>query len=75
MLEIAVSLILLHSPDGYQVQINPEQVTSLITEREHREKGNRLYPDKAKCLVRLADGTQVPVTETCDDVKQMLEAK
>ena len=72
MLEAVISLVLLHSPDGYVVQINPEQVTSLVEERKTKD---RLYHESAHCLVRLADGTNVAVTETCDRVKEILEAK
>ena len=74
MLEVVVSLVLLHSPDGYVVQINPDQVTSLIAERKDRDRDG-LYHEKARCLVRLADGSHVAVTETCDQVKQILEVR
>jgi hypothetical protein len=70
MIGLVISLILLHSPDGSPVEVNPEQITSLVKEKE---SGNRLYPDNAKCLVRMADGTRIPVTETCDEIQKILE--
>lgn len=70
MFAISLTLLILHSPDGYDVRVSPEQITSLHSERTGE---NRLYSKNARCLVRLTDGTSVAVKETCEEVQKMLE--
>lgn len=67
---VAAMLLILHSPDGYEVRISPEQITSMHVSRE---QGN--YPKTSKCLINLADGKHVAVRETCEEVQKALETQ
>lgn len=68
---IALHLILLHTPDGHVVEINPAMVTSLHAAKE--DAPNKQLTDAVRCLISLADGKFVSVVENCDTVKQLLE--
>jgi uncharacterized protein YlzI (FlbEa/FlbD family) len=68
----AVQLITLNSLDGRAVLVNPRHVTQL---REAREEGD---PDKqmtgrARCVIRLTDGSFVTVAEDCGEVRKLME--
>jgi hypothetical protein len=70
---VAVTLIMLHTPGGQPVEINPRLVTSL----HHKLPGedNKLITDDANCVVMLADGKFVAVTESCYEVRKLMESK
>ena len=67
-----VLMLTLHAPGGVEVGVAPGQVTSL---RNPPTKGHRgiHFPPEANCLVGLADGKAVPVIETCETVRPMME--
>jgi hypothetical protein len=67
----AVQLITLHTPDGREVAVAPEQVTSLTSSKENQE--NKLITGAAHCLVNLADGKFISVREDCIVVRKALE--
>ena len=50
----------------------PDQVTSLRNPPTKRDRGIH-FPPEANCLVGLADGKAVPVIETCETVRPMME--
>ena len=66
----AISLVVLHRADGYEVSINPHQVTSL---RAPIGVTSKLVSGQTQCIVGLTDGKFVSVVEPCDLVKQLLE--
>ena len=70
---IAVKLILLHSVEGHEIAISPDQVTSLRAAIPHRP--NQLITEDVACLISLTDGKFVSVTESCDKVRALLEEK
>jgi hypothetical protein len=64
-------LIILHSIEGHEITIAPHQVTNL---RAHRpDKPNTLFTENANCVISLADGKYVTVTETCAEVRRLIE--
>lgn len=63
-----VLLIVLHSLSGHAITVNPQLITSM---REGEGKGN--YSDKANCLINLSDGKFVTVTESCEQVRAMVQ--
>jgi hypothetical protein len=71
---IGLQLIVLHRPDGIEIAINPQHVValhvSLIGSGHIR---NRLFAEKAFCVLDLAGSHRMAVTETCDDVRRLLE--
>jgi hypothetical protein len=50
----------------------PDQVTSLRNPPTKGDRGSH-FPPEANCLVGLADGKAVPVIETCETVRPMME--
>jgi hypothetical protein len=71
VLLVAAKLIGVHSLDGHEIAISPQQVTSLRAARPH--KPNELVAPHVHCLVGLTDGKFVSVTESCAEVREMLE--
>jgi hypothetical protein len=68
---LVLHLIVLHAVDGYEVSINPQQVTSLRAAKEGEP--NKLFTNEARCLISLTDGKFVTVAEHCAAVRQLLE--
>jgi hypothetical protein len=69
---VAVELIVLHMIDGREVQVNPKQVTQLLS-RPKDDAPNHALPDAVKCVVRLTDGSYTSVAETCETVRKLME--
>ena len=67
----AVELIMLHMIDGREVQINPKQVTQLLSDLS--DDGAKALPDAVKCVVRFTDGSYLSVAETCDEIRSLME--
>jgi threonine dehydratase len=70
MIEAAVALIVLHSPDGHVVLVNPDGVTSMHSAIAGQKNQN--ISDKVRCLVNTTDGKFVSVIETCDAVRELI---
>lgn len=64
-----VLIIVLHSLTGYEVHVNPRQVTSM----REPENDHKHFVEGAQCLINLADGKFVTVKETCAEVRQLIE--
>lgn len=71
---LALTLITLHSIDGFVILINPAHVVMLRPSSE-AAKGtpNTLIGPGLRCSIGLADGKFVSVVETCDTVRAMIE--
>jgi hypothetical protein len=68
--EIAFRLILLHSPGGLVIAINPDEIVTLkkYSDEEHR-KGT--VHEGAHCVINTVDGKFSAVVETCAKVYEM----
>jgi uncharacterized protein YlzI (FlbEa/FlbD family) len=62
-------LIRLHALDGHEVDINPREITVM----QEKKQGQHLAAG-AECAISLSDGKFVAVTETCEEVRQKIEA-
>jgi hypothetical protein len=71
LLPAAIALIELHGPAGQRIFVNPSEVTS-IREPHGIDQGH--WAKGTRCLVVMADGKFLTVTEACDEVRQKLEA-
>jgi len=71
MLLAVLHLVLLHSVDGREIFVNPEQVTSVqgYTDGEH----NKVLAESVNCVIGMTNGKFISVAEYCDEVKQKLE--
>lgn len=70
---IAIQLVTVHTVDGRVVAINPAAVQQLVHPHD-RAPNHRLLVPGVKCLIMLA-GSYVSVSETCEQVQQLLEGK
>jgi hypothetical protein len=67
----AVLLVLLHTPKGFEVYVNPQNVTSMRA--DDPSKQHELMTDAVRCMLNLSDGKFVSVVETCDQVRALFE--
>ena len=67
-----VALIILHTLDGREVVINSKQITSLTGPRPGAAQG--MFVEGSNCLINMTDGKFVAVVETCNQVRDLLEA-
>jgi len=67
---LAFHLILLHGPNGQEIAINPQEITSL---REPTEASGDHVAKGVKCLVTMTNGKVNGVVEDCGMVKVMTE--
>lgn len=69
---VAIELVTLHMVDGRTVLVNPAQVQQVI--HPPHKGGNKLVAPAARCVVKLT-GSYLSVSETCEEVQQLLEGK
>lgn len=70
ILLIAVELITLHMIDGRVVQINPKQITQMLSAVP--EGSNRILANEVNCVIRFTDGSFLSVLEDCDTVRKLM---
>ena len=73
-LTAAVFLLLLHAPDGQEIRIAPDQVTSLHAPRTDPSSQKHFAPT-VHCLINLTDGKFVSVVEECPQIQKLLEER
>ena len=72
MVLTAVQLVVFHTIDDREVLVNPFHVTSVYAAKNGEH--NKLYTEKARCIIGTNDGKFITVVEDCDIVKRDLEA-
>jgi hypothetical protein len=65
---VAVLFVILTAPTGQPIEVNPKAVVAM---REPR--GSEHFHKSARCLLSTSDGKWVTVTESCAQVKKLLE--
>ena len=68
-----IQLVLVHSPNGDVIEINPDQIVSLRAAAPGKEEADRLYHKSVKCLIITADGKSIPAVENCVEIKSLIE--
>lgn len=68
---IAVILVMLHGPDGREIDIAVDEVTSVHCKMPGTE--NKLFADGVNAVINLTDGKYVSVKETCNQVRDLLK--
>ena len=66
----AFHLILLHGPNGQEIDINPHEISSI---REPSEGSESHFPKEIQCLIFMTNGKINAVLEDCKTVKLMTE--
>ena len=65
-----VVLLMLHRIDGRELFINPDQIAAVAAPRP-----SPTVSHEVKCLVFMTDGKHYAVTESCSEVKRLLESR
>jgi len=68
---LALHLILLHTVDGRETFVNPEQITNMAAHMPGEQ--NKVLTGAVQCVVSLSNGKFVSVREPCDEVQRKLE--
>jgi hypothetical protein len=68
--QLAVTLVELTGLDHESIAVNPASIVALRTPREH----NRVLTPGAACAVQTNDGKHIAVLETCEQVRQRIDA-
>jgi hypothetical protein len=63
----ALHLVLLHSPDGQEILLNPSEIISIRARREEETH----FAGKVSCLIFTGDGKFIGVREDCDEVRTL----
>jgi len=63
---VTMQLLLLHSTDGRDIDINPAEITSMY------QPGSQVH-EKVNCIINLSDGKFVSVVERCDVIEKRIE--
>ena len=66
----AFHLILLHGPNGQEIDVNPHEISSI---REPSEGSESHFPKEIQCLIFMTNGKINAVREDCKTVKIMTE--
>ena len=64
-----IELVALHAPDGQQVWLHVQEITSI---REPTRDRAQHFVRGTRCLVFLADGTFLSTRESCDEVRSLI---
>ena len=68
-----IQLVLVHSPNGDIIEINPDQIVSLRAAAPGKLEEDRLYHKSVKCLIVTSDGKSIPAVENCVEIKSLIE--
>lgn len=71
ILPLAFLLIVLHSPDGREIDVSVDEITSL----QCRLPGarNSLMSEGVNAVINLTDGKYVSVRESCVEIRELIE--
>jgi hypothetical protein len=64
-------MIVLHTGMGVAVEVNTEAITHLRNPEPN--SSNPSFPPNVKCMVNMSDGKFVTVTETCPEVRRLMQ--
>jgi len=67
-----VSLIELHGPTNQIIYVNPHEIASV---REPLSVNQRHFAAGTRCIVVMANGNFIAVSNTCSDVRKLVETR
>ena len=67
---ILLRLVLIHAPNGDEIEINPNEISSI---REPREVGDAAFHKGVRCVLVMTNGRFIGTAEDCRTVKFMVE--
>jgi uncharacterized protein YlzI (FlbEa/FlbD family) len=66
---IAFYLILVHAPDGQEVQVNVAEISSIKKPREDAEEH---FAEGTRCILTMTNGKFIFTTETCLEITKKI---
>ena len=73
MFPIVFVLIVLHGPDGREIDIAVDEITSIHCKVPG--VSNKLFHEGVNAVISLTDGKNISVRETCTEVRDLIEGK
>ena len=70
---LLAAFITVHTLDGHEAAVNPDQITNLIHGRDG--EGNKLLTANVHCVINLTNGKFLSVVEDCAAVLRMIESR
>jgi hypothetical protein len=70
-MKIAMLLIALHGPDGHDISINLDEITSVHC-KIPGSKGSGAFAAGANAVINTTDGKFVSIRETCEELKAII---
>lgn len=70
---VAVVLIMLHGPDGREIDVSVDEITSVHCKLPGVK--NKLFAEGVNTVINLTDGKYVSVKETCSEVRDRIKEK
>lgn len=70
MLKVLFILIVLHGPDGREIDVSVDEITSLQCKLPSVEK--KLFAPGVNAIINLTDGKFASVRETCTEIRDMI---
>jgi hypothetical protein len=73
MLWVAFLLIVLHGPDGREIDVSINEITSLQCKIPGAK--NQLFTEGVNAVINMTDGKYVSVKETCAEIRDRILEK
>lgn len=70
-LALVYALVVLHGPDGREINVSPGEIASIHCKMPDRE--NKMFVEGVNAIINTTDGKYVSVVETCSDIRDMLK--
>jgi hypothetical protein len=64
-----ISLILVHAPDGREIEINPKEISSI----RNRADSEGHFAPNVKCVLSMTNGKFIATMEDCKTIVEMVE--
>jgi hypothetical protein len=72
IIPVLYTLIVLHTIDGREIDINAAEITSL-REAGPDDAKDKIFPKGLRCMINMSDGKFANVIETCAEVRKLIE--
>ena len=66
---IVIHLILVHAPDGREIEVNPKEISSL----RNRQDADGHFAPNVKCVLSMTNGKFIATMEDCKTIVEMVE--
>jgi hypothetical protein len=70
MIDVLLTFLVLHGPDGRVIHVNPESITSMRSAVEGKD--NEYLQSGVNCFINTTDGKFIMVLEKCDAIKALI---